>query len=152
MTPQDLAKWVREENEKVTVLISALRERVALAPPARGSAWLKEFRERFEHLRAHLVRHMALEEKAPGGYLACVLELRPTLAPQVDRLKHNHEEMRRLMDVLHRQIELVRPDDRLFLRDTMSRICDFLGYLEQHHEQETLIMTYAFTQELGVQA
>ena len=43
---------------------------------------------------------MALEES--DGYMASVLERRPTLAPQVDELKHEHAELARIMDGVHR--------------------------------------------------
>ena len=149
MADQELAKWIREENEKVNDLMNALREALAQAPEIGPERWIAEVRERFDHLRAHLIRHMALEEKAEGGYLAAVLQQRPTLGDLVDRLKHMHDELIRLMDLLHRQLEMLQPGDHLLFRDARTRLAEFMSYLEQHSDQEALITTYAFTQDIG---
>ncbi|MHC4236449.1 MAG: hemerythrin domain-containing protein [Planctomycetota bacterium] len=86
MTSRDIAQWMRHEHEIVEDLAHKLREIVAAVPRAGLDEWIANLRERFDHIRAHLHKHMAMEEH--DGYMAAVLERRPTLAEEVDRLKH----------------------------------------------------------------
>jgi hemerythrin-like domain-containing protein len=147
MRPDDLAAWMREEHDKVHDLRDKLTQKTASVPRINVDEWLKEVRERFEHLRAHLIRHMGLEEHE--GYLNSVLELRPAFAPQVDKLNREHKELRRIMDSIYRDLQQVGADDHLVIMDLSWRISQFLSYITHHEEHEQLLVTYAFTQEIG---
>jgi hemerythrin-like domain-containing protein len=149
MDPHELARRTREEHEKVQELCERLRRTMAAIPARQREEWLTDLRDRFEHLRAHMVKRMALEEKEEGGYLGSVVAIRPAMAEQVDRLRHVHDELRRLLDVLHRQVEVLGAKDDLLLQDTASRVNDLLGYIHEHHEKETLMVTLAMTEDIG---
>ena len=80
MEADHFAEWVREEHLKVENLSDALRAQIAVVPRSGGGAWIKEVRERFEHFRAHMQKHMALEEH--NGYMAAVVDRTdPTMSP-----------------------------------------------------------------------
>lgn len=150
MNTQELARWLRDEHDKVNELISALREKVAIAPQTNQQKWIEETRRAFEHLRAHNIKHIALEEQ--GGYMAAVVQRRPTLAREVDRLAHEHHEMLTIMNRIHDELEALRPEDQLLIRDCCNRIQNLLSYVEHHENAENLLVFTAFTDDLGGQA
>lgn len=147
MTEQDLARWIRKEHEQVQGLADRLTEKVAIVPRANLAVWIAEVRERFEHFQAHMTKHMALEEHE--GYLPAVVERRPTLAPQIERLHHEHGEFLRIMEGVHKALENLTPEDHLLVRDSCHRITHLLAYVEQHEELENNLVTFAFSQDIG---
>ena len=147
MTKHELNAWIRLEHEKVEELANRLREKTAIVPRANMSFWISEVCERFDHFRAHLVKHMALEEQ--DGYLPAVVERRPALSGEVDRLHHEHQELRRIMDTLHQAVHELAAKDRLLARDCCCRIDQLLCYVDHHEELENNLVTLAFTQDIG---
>lgn len=147
MTEQEFARWMREEHATVQTLSNKIREAVAVIPKSNFGGWLKEVRDRFEHFRAHLTRHMAMEEQQ--GYLRAVVEERPTLALEVERLNHEHIELARIMDDLHMTLQTLSEEDRLQIRDCCSRISALLSYNDHHENDENLLITFVFTHDIG---
>ncbi len=147
MATRDIASWMQTEHAKVERLADRLKEWVAIIPRAGTQSWLEETRTRFEPLRAHLIKHMAMEEKE--GYLVSVGERRPTLTPNADRLQHEHHELSRIMNGIHHDLRDLKPDDLLLIRDCCLRITNLLGYVEHHEEAENMLITFVFTQDIG---
>ncbi len=147
MHAQELARWVEIEHKKVAELSAVLLERTACVPRTNQAAWIALVREAFEHLRAHLIKHMAFEED--GGYLVPVLERRPGLAQQVERLQHEHEEITRIMNSIHVVLAEVQPEDRLLIRDCCHRIYDVIQYVEHHKNSENLLVLSVLTTDIG---
>ena len=149
MTPHDIAKQCRDEHLKVDFLTTRLRDWAAVVPRTNLGAWIRETQDRFEHLRAHMIKHMALEENE--GYMASVIERRPTLTPEVDRLRHEHTEFLRIMDGIHRAVSELTPEDRLLIRDCCRRIDNLVHYIEHHEDDENLLVTFVFTHDIGTE-
>lgn len=147
MDTHELAGWIRKEHERVDEITHTLRDRAGVVPRANVDAWIKEVSEAFEHFRAHLMRHMALEEHE--GYMTGVVQRRPALAEVVERLRHEHQEITALMNGLHTSLENLGPDQRLLLRDASRRIHDLIHIVEQHEADENLMLTSAFTNDIG---
>ena len=142
-----LAEWLREEHHKVDLIAGELRDRVAVAPRANFDEWLGGVRDRFGHFRAHMTKHMALEERE--GYMKAVVDRQPSLSDAIDRLKHEHVEFGKLMDGLHQVFEQIGPGDRLLVRDLCQRIESLLRCVEHHEADENLMMVSAFTSDIG---
>jgi hypothetical protein len=100
MNAKKLAEWIREEQEKISGITRQLLEKISVVPRTGHDRWLADVRTLFEHYRAHTIRHIALEEQ--DGYLSPVTEARPFLSKEVDRLHHEHQEMVRLIENVHR--------------------------------------------------
>lgn len=149
MQPSELARWIREEHEKVLELGDRLRRELAIVPRTDVNAWIDRVRERFEHFRAHQQQHMALEERE--GYMKVVLERRPTLSKQVERLRHEHGEITRIMADVAQAVAVLTSEDRLLARDCSDRMANLLAYVEHHERDEELLITYAFTQDIGTE-
>jgi len=147
MNVEEYARWMREEHERCQDLAQKLRERIGIVPKAGLDGVLKDVRDRFEHIRAHLTRHIALEER--GGYMALVLAERPSLSREVERLRHHHGEFTRLMTGIFESLSMLTGADRLLIRDTFKRIELLLSYIEEHEAQENLIALSAFTDDIG---
>ena len=147
MKPQELARWIRDEHEVVRGLSERLQEKVAIAPQANQQKWIQELREAFDHLRAHLIKHFALEEH--DGYMVSVVHRRPSLACEVDRLAHEHGEFTRLLDGIHRSIHELKPEDQLVIRDCCRRVQNLLQYWERHESDENFLVMTAFGEDIG---
>ena len=147
MDAKTIVEWIRREHAAVQDLSARLRTQVSNLPTGHFDAWVKELRDRFEHLHAHLVKHMALEEA--GGYLSAVVERRPTLSREVDRLKHEHREMSSLMDSIKAAMEELTAEDRLLIQDCCTRIQSLLSCVEHHKQQENRMVVHVFNLDLG---
>jgi len=142
-----LADWMRTEGAKVNELSGRLREHIVSIPPGSLNNWLRELNQRFDHFTSHFKRMMHIEEE--GGYLTPVVEQRPTLSKQVELLRHQHDELRRLMDDLDRTLRSLTPEDQLLIRDCCTRLQIFIGHVGRHEEHENHIVLYSFTQDIG---
>ena len=78
-----------------------------------------------------------------------VVEQRPTLSKQVETLRHQHDELRRLMEDLEGAVHGLRPEDQLLIRDCCTRLQIFLGHVQRHEEHENHIVLYTFTTDIG---
>ena len=142
MTTQTLASWIQEEHAKISELSDRLQEHVAVTPKANESKWIEEVVAAFEEFRLHVERHQALEEE--GGYMTSVVETRPMLTPIVERLFHEHVEMRRIMAEIVQHLADLMPADKLLIRDACHRIQLLLQYMEHHAKEEDLLVMSLF--------
>ena len=149
MEPHELAQWMQQEHERIGELMRLLREKIAAVPKTRVDEWLGELRDRFEHIRAHLQKRMALKEHE--GYLSGVLERRPTLSDTVDRLRHEHTELAKIADGIYRTLRESAPTDRLLLHDCCRRIEHFLTHVELHEGDENRLVLAVFTRDIGTE-
>ncbi|MHC5109977.1 MAG: hemerythrin domain-containing protein [Planctomycetota bacterium] len=147
MNEHELATWIQNEHDQVEELGDRLRERVAIVPRTCTESWLDETRDRFEHFRAHLQKHMALEEKS--GYMAAVVERRPALSDRVDRLQQEHRDLVNLLDALHHLFAELTPKRRLLLRDFCQRVQYLLAYVEHHENEENDLIGMAYCEDMG---
>ncbi len=141
------AAWIRAEHKAVTTLIDKVKPMVAMSPTTYRGDWLLGLRRDFGRLRAHLKQHMAAEESE--GFMRPVLELRPTLSPEVDRLKKEHSEMLSWLDLIWAELEMIKPDDKLLVQDVCLRIQNLIAAVERHKEHEELLVTFVFSQDIG---
>ena len=148
MEQRKLAAWMQTESDRVRELSNHLREHIIAVPSGSLTAWLKELAQRFDDFTAHVRRMMEIEEE--DGYLAPVIEMRPTLAKQVELLQREHEELRRLMDDLHTAVHGLKPEENLLIRDCCTRVQVFLGHVDRHEQHENHIVLYTLTQDMGV--
>ena len=146
-SPSDIARWMREQHDKVDVLVAKLRERVAAIPRANIEPWLKTLSDEFERFRAHMQKHFALEEE--GGYLASVIQLHPTMHGEVDRLIAEHRELAQLLTSIFDEVAHLQPDSPLHIRDACARIANLIGLLEHHEDHENMLVSHVFTQDMG---
>ncbi len=147
MNTHELAAWIQNEHQIVGDLSASLLEKVASVPRANKTKWVDEVRTAFEHLRAHMTKHMALEEQ--GGYMTVVTEVRPTLSPEVARLGHEHREFGHLMNHIHRMLLDVGPEDNLLIRDICHRVNDLISYIDHHNRTENVLVMSALSQDIG---
>ena len=146
-SPSDIARWMREQHDKVEDVLAKLNGRVAAIPRANVGPWIETLRDEFERFRAHLQKHFALEEE--GGYLASVLQIRPNLHDEVDRLMAEHRELAQLLTAIFDEVAHLRADSPLHIRDACARIQNLIGILEQHEDHENMLVSHVFTQDMG---
>ena len=84
----------------------------------------------------------ALEEQ--GGFLAPVMERRPTLAPQVELIQAKHHEQLVLANEIHNALQRLSPEDRLDLEECQRRIRLLIADVRYWGEAKVLIITSVF--------
>lgn len=137
------------EHRQLNRLMDELREELALMPRTGLGSWLDRIHERFAHFQAHFIKLMALEEH--GGYLADVLEHKPTLSDEVSRLKHEHGEFVELMCSIREKPQLHDEADSILPRDWCARVTRLLSCVEQHEHDEELLLIDAVERDIGTQ-
>lgn len=147
MSEQELAAWMQEQHKALLELSGLLREHIVSQPRIECKDWLHGLREAFKRLKAHL--KVNFEMKRSGGYLAHVIEVRPTLSKQVERIRHEHDEILRLAEFISDELETVVCADRLLLADLAARIQRFIAVVSQHDQKEAMITMLVFNQDLG---
>lgn len=148
MTRQKADLMLVAEHESLNCLMDELREVIAVVPRSGLAPWIERLRDRFAHFEAHFVKLMALEEH--GEYLTPVLESRPTLTCEVNRLKHEHNEFLRLMESVRHQAQQLQESDFILARDWCCRVSRLLSYVEQHEHEEDLILIDGVSRDIGV--
>lgn len=141
MPTEDIVRWLRHEHDDTRELAGHLRARIASPPRGGKQEWIEELRARFADFATHLRRRITEEER--GGYLTPVLQARPALSAAVGVLRHEHDELGRLVERLGRTIGTLRPQHNLLLRDCCKRMEDLLCWVERHEEHENHIVLYA---------
>ncbi len=147
MPMQDIVRWLRREHDDFHRLADRLRERVVKSPPGTRDKWIEELQARFDEFAAGFCQRIGEEED--DGYLKPVLEARPSLTAPVQLLKHEHDELRRIIDNVQRAVHQLSPKDNLLLRDCCKRIEDLLHWVERHEEHENHIVLYVFAGDAG---
>lgn len=150
MPMQEIVRWLRSEHSDVSEYADRLRERAARPPRGDRRKWITELRERFDAF-ATRVRDRTAREEA-GGYLRPVLDARPSLSAQIAVLKHEHDELGRIIDNVGRAVHRLSPKDNLLVRDCCKRIEDLLCWVERHEEHENHIVLYAFAKGTETQS
>jgi hemerythrin-like domain-containing protein len=147
MSPREIAQWMREEHAVVQDLTQRLRDRVAIIPRTGLKPWMAETCAQLDRFRVHLRKHFDLEET--DGYLEAVLRESPRLASQVDRLRHEHDEITRILDWIQQEAGTVTDQDAILIEDCRCRAQNLLRYIKDHEEREDLIVMSVFTNDLG---
>ena len=148
LTKQSANLMLADEHEVLNCLMDELRTEIAVVPRSGLRSWIERTKDRFAHFEAHFIKHMALEEL--GGYLAPVLEERPTLAGEVSRLKHQHDELLRLLESIRKQSQQMEECDSLLPRDWCCRVSRLLAFVDQHEHEEDLLLIDGVSRDIGV--
>jgi hemerythrin-like domain-containing protein len=147
MTSREIAQWMREEHAVVEELADQIGARIAAVPRAGLGPWIAETAAHLGDFHVHLRRHFDLEQE--GGYLEAVIDRSPALTPDVDRLRHEHDEIDRLLTSIHQDLTAATDQDRIIVEDCCCRVQNLLRYLRDHEEREDLMVVSAFNSDLG---
>ena len=144
---REMAAWMQDQHKSLLDLTRTIREHIVSQPGVQCPDWLSGLREGFKRLRSHL--SAAYDAKQSGGYLTHVLEVRPTLAPQVEKIRHEHDEILRMAEWIDRELDELTCKDRLLIADAGARIQRFMAVTAQHNQQEAMITMLVFNQDFG---
>ena len=147
LSPSDLAQWMKSQQDTLNELNKIIRQHIAAMPDINLTDWLRGLKAAFERLRAHLQKHF--EAKQEDGYLAMVVEERPTLSGQVDQLRREHDEILVMADRILQDMSEVSPENRLLLGDVCARVQRFMAVVADHDQREVMITVYVFSQDIG---
>ncbi len=148
MSPQELAQWMRSEQEALVELNKILRQHIAARPDINLDDWLRGLRVGFERLQKHLKRHFAAKEE--DGYLSLVIEKRPTLSKQVEQMRNEHDEIIMMAERILRDMSDMQPENRLLLGDACARIQRFMAVVADHDQREVMITMAVCSQDMGI--
>lgn len=148
MDDLDIIRKVRAEHERLDDITNTLVHAVGQPFSFDRPAWLNAVCKAFEHYRAHLIHRIALEEI--GGFLNAVIERRPTLSRQVDELREDHMRMIDRAGEIMQKLRQTMPDDEDALNSAVILIKMALAEAARQENAESLLVSYAFNQEIGV--
>jgi hemerythrin-like domain-containing protein len=143
----DIAKRLRREHallREITVALSAAADQV---PDSDQEAWFDNLQACYEQFRAHITKRIALEDV--GGFMKAVEDRRPSLAPQIEHLRRQHERILDRINAEHRELAKLDPADANALDDCRLRIELILSEVAQHERSENLLVGFVFTQDIG---
>ncbi len=147
LSPGELAEWIRNEHQALSDLSRTIRQHIAAKPDLNLADWLRGLKAGFERLRTHLERHYAAKEQ--DGYLSMVIEQRPTLSNQVEKIRLEHDEILRLAERILRDVSDLQPDNLLLVADICARVQRFMAVVAEHDQREIMITMYVFSQDIG---
>jgi len=145
-TERDIAKRAYAEHQ---ALLHQCREMIAfLDQGVFGSdkEWADQCMALFGPFFGHLRKHFSVEET--GGFMTPVLEVRPTLHPQIEKLKQEHVDMIGKGCMI---IERLRGagDADWRMEDVHSHILSLLDALQKHEQTENQLLVMAFGVDIG---
>ncbi|MBU0640874.1 MAG: hemerythrin domain-containing protein [Planctomycetes bacterium] len=143
MSMKDVVRWLRDEHDNTHEIAARLRSTAVKPPRGNRSIWVEQLRSGFDDFAACVRQNISAEEN--GGYLQPILDIQPALAPQVDLLRHEHEELVHMIDNVQRAVHQLAPTDNLLLRDCCKRIESLLSWHERHAEHENHIVLYVLS-------
>ena len=147
MGERAIVQQVMEKQQRLQELLLLISEAISKPSATEVVDWFETLRDRFERLRAHLHLVIALEEH--GGFLAPVIERRPTLAPQVELIKAKHHEQLVLASEIHNALQRLSAEDRLALEECQRRIRLLISDVRYWGEAKALLVTSVFCRDLG---
>lgn len=137
----DIVRWLRGEHDELQDYADRLRERIAKAPPGDRRRWIEDLINRFDGFADYFLQRIAREED--NGYLRPIVDARPSMSEPVTLLRHEHEELRRLIERVRQAVHRLPPDARFLLRDACKRIQDLLCWIDRHEEHENCVVICA---------
>jgi hemerythrin-like domain-containing protein len=150
MDHQAISQQLLIEYELLTHLESALRN--ILQWTSRGqdlSRKLSSLRFMSQAFERHLERLMTLEEH--DGYMEVVVESRPTLSPQVDALRQDHDAFRRALRKIDARMERLSADDAAAISQVCDDLATLLQRVDEHSAKEVDLLQELLIQEEGGQ-
>ena len=148
MDDVEIIRKVRKEHETLAGITAELE--AAVESPASGNpgAWLEKVTDKFEHFRAHLIHRIALEEM--GGFLNIVVERNPTLATQVEHLRHTHQGMIEAAGDTMSSLRKLNAAQGKAVDEAVLLVKMALSEVAAQEQAEALLVSFVFTQEIGV--
>jgi hemerythrin-like domain-containing protein len=143
----EFAKLMQQRHAALLELTRMLKEHIVKQPGIACEDWLHGLNVAFKRLHKHLEE--SYEAKSAGGYLEHVLELRPNLSSQVERIRHEHDELLKMSGWIERELDEVTCADRVLIADCTARIQRFMAIATQHNQQESMLTMLVFNQDLG---
>ena len=147
MSDDELAAWMQAEHQATKTLTKVIREHIAIMPESNHDKWLDGLRAAFARLTAHLQRNFKAQES--GGYLKFIIEQRPTLTNEVERIRSEHTELLRMADRIRVDLAEATTADRLLIADASARIQRFIAVVAQHDQRENMLTLFVFSQDIG---
>ncbi len=138
---------LQEEHKALLQLSQVLKEHIAAMPSQNIGNWLDGLRTAYDRLLAHIQR--CIQIKVQDGYLETILKGRPTLANQVESIKAEHPQLVSMGEGIRRDLAATTAEERILVGDACARVQRFMAIVGQHEQRETMIVMFAFNQDLG---
>ena len=143
----ELIRKVRLEHERLREITGNLLGAVNRPLDVFGASWQAEVKQSFEHFRAHMIHRIALAEI--GGFLNMVEERRPTLSAQVQQLREKHAVLINAAGGVMARLRQACAEDIDELEQCALAVKMLLTEVKSQEEAESLLVSYAFNQEIG---
>jgi hypothetical protein len=146
---EEIGLRLQEEHRALLKLCQVVKAHIASQPQVDLGTWLDGLRVAFERLHAHVER--CLDMKARDGYLATILQERPTFARRVAAIQAEQGQLLRMSESIRQDLAATKADEGLVVADLCARVERFITVVGQHEQRESLIVLFAFNQDIGGQ-
>jgi hypothetical protein len=100
-----------------------------------------------QSLQRHLKHLMGLEEE--DGYMTVILESHPELSDEIESLRQEHGQFRKVLARILTRLRLIPATDHLALAKISERLLALLEELDAHSHKETGLIQHALLKEEG---
>lgn len=142
----DFAKRTLDEHHHLAETRTRLRHLLEQCINHPGQDQKGQLRSLFKDFNDHLLRHMDFEEE--GGYMAPLLEVRPTVSSKVEQLQADHDHLRSELEEVMKEIESTGEFCQPVM-DMILRLANLLDFVETHERAENGLVMETFFQDTG---
>jgi len=143
-----IPQQVLVEHQTLAYITSALRATIGWKyQGADLSRKLDSLRFVGQSFQRHLKHLMTLEEE--DGYMTVVLESRPDLSEEVDRLQKEHAQFRRTLSRIMTRLRRLVPTDHGTYNKVADDLLALLEKLDEHSKKETGLLQEALLRDEG---
>jgi len=148
MADKTIAEQLVVEHEMLKYIIDGLRLAIGLKlEGADFSRKLHTIHFIALSLQRHLDHLLTLEEC--DGYMDAVVNLSPQLGRQVDGLRQEHDQFRKISRQVLHDLETVAPTDQTTFRNVCDEVLALLKKLEEHTRKEVSLVQETFGRDGG---
>ncbi len=148
MDRQSIKKQLEIEHALIDNIVASLRSALDWkTEPSNASRKLSTLRFVAETFHRHLERLMAIHEY--DGYMSCVVQLSPHLAPAVEVLKHDHAQLREEIIRVATRLERAPAEDPAAVENLSDSLQAVLATYDKHNEMEAELLQESFLRDVG---
>lgn len=145
MSAAEMIRKSIDEHELLQRIIATTQ--TSLESPIEAAGWLDTLRDTFEHLRAHLIKHFAIEESE--GYMIAVTQRRPDKVEQVRRMRDEHVAVTARASEIMTSLREARSMASTQATRIRAEVRSLLDQIRRHEENENRLIQSVFNTDVN---
>ncbi len=143
---QKIARVSLDEHEKLHQTLEQVRIVAEDAKISNSEQGLQKLLDLLKNFLNVMREHMEFEEA--DGFLKPVIEMRPTLSPQVEQIRMEHDKVLQTIQEMIRAFENPR-NSTFWPQDVPQATLDLIEEITNHEERENTMVLDVFCHDVG---